>query len=154
MARYFVKLSEGAQDTFGLRSRCEEFLRAQAAPEILNGDDAADDLQDRFRQEMEQAFQANLEAIEVSCGYPEGIELRFVGGPVGGSELSSKTPGSEWIGEALQRTGGGKEGSRFSLDITESDENGPARAEYEIEHRHVVQNGDALVLYCRYVKPR
>jgi hypothetical protein len=151
MARYHVTISEGVQDTFGLRTRCEEFLRNHA-PEKLNGEDTAEELQNRFREETEEVFHRNLEAIEIAQGYPEIIELRFVGGPVGGSELSSKTPGSEWIREAFRLTGEGKEGNRFALDVSGDQKNGPERAQYEIEHKHVAQNGDAVVLYCRFVK--
>jgi hypothetical protein len=152
MARYYVKISEGTQDTFGLRSRCEEFLRNHAAPEKLNGEDAAEDLQRRFRKAVEEAFQKNLEAIEIaSHEYPEGIEFRFVGGPAGGNVISSKTPGAEWIREAFRLTGEGKEGNRFALDVTGPHKNGPERAQYEIEHKHTMQNGDAVVLYCRFV---
>jgi hypothetical protein len=154
MARYQVTISEGVEDTFGLRSRCEEFLRNHAAPEKLNGENAAEDLHNRFREEMEKALEKNLKAIEITHEYPEGIELRFVGGPVGGSEFSSKTPGSEWICEAFRRTEDGKEGNILALDVTVDERNGPERAQYKIEHKQVVRNGDAVVLYCRFVKPR
>jgi hypothetical protein len=153
MPRYYVKIREGAEDTFGLSSRCEEFLKKHGAPEELTGSEAAEELQNRFRKKAEEDFQKNLGAVEVGChAYPEEIELRFVGGPVGGKVLSSKTPGFEWIREAFRLTEEGKKGNRFALEITENHKKGHEGAQYEIEQKQTMRNGDSVVLYCRFVE--
>jgi hypothetical protein len=86
--------------------------------------------------------------------YPDDIELRFVGGPVGGNTHSTKSPDSEWIRGVFHVTEEGKEGNRFALDISETDKKGPQRAHYEIERRHTLRKGGAVVLYCRFVQPQ